>query len=258
MCENIGLPRTIAETAKTLYRRIEEEKLLRAKSQEAIIACCIFIACRQGNVSRSFREIYKLTNVPKKMIGQCFKVIEQAFALNAKDEEQVDGINGSGAEDLLVRYCNRLNLSASLQSTCRVVVQNANKHSIAQGRSPISIAAGAILFTCLLLGQSKSLKEIGEVAGVSEGTIKLVYRLYYQAKELIVNPQWITDGKADMSRLTPVDPPKGGSTLPTSFASSTGTPLGSTPTSSLAPTAYPSGTSTPHTLTRPTTPSPPT
>ena len=60
---------------------------------------------------------------------------------------------------------------------------------------------GAIYFTCHLLGKPKSARDISTVAGVSEGTIKLVYRLYYMAKEKLVKQEWIDSGKADLARL---------------------------------------------------------
>lgn len=48
-------------------------KLLRGKSLDAIVAACVFIACRQAKVGRSFKEIATLSGVPKKPIQQCFK-----------------------------------------------------------------------------------------------------------------------------------------------------------------------------------------
>jgi transcription initiation factor TFIIB len=70
----------------------------------------------------------------------------------------------------------------------------------------VSIAGGAIYFTCLLLGKNKSVRDIGVVAGVSESTIKLVYRYYQQAKEKLVKQEWIDDGRAKMDRLLPEGP----------------------------------------------------
>jgi len=226
MCDSISLPKAIADIAKQLYKRTDEEKILRGKSTDAIVACCIFIACRQGNVPRSFKEVCQLTRVPKKIIGQCFKVIEHAFGLTARpstvsaagtpnasgntDATGGGASTGSSAEDLLARYCNHLDLHPSVQGVCRDVVLLAREHSVAQGRSPVSIAGGAILFTTLLLGHQKPIKDISQVAGVSESTIKIVYRLFYQSKEALVKPEWIESGRADFSRLNPVDAPKVG------------------------------------------------
>lgn len=208
MCDSWSLPKTISDIAKQLYKRADEEKLLRGKSLDAIIAACIFIACRQAHVPRTFREICQLTRVPKKTIGQCYKVLEQAFNLTpggsstaalptAKEAPR----NIGGPEKLLIRYCNHLDLPPNVQSITADVISEARKHGIADGRSPVSIAGGAIYFTSHLLGHPKSAKDICTVAGVGESTVKLVYRLYYADREKLVKQEWIDSGKADLSRL---------------------------------------------------------
>jgi len=204
-CDQFSLPKTISDIAKQLYKRSDEEKLLRGKSMDAVIAACIFIACRQAHVPRTFREIFcNLTHVSKKTLGQCYKELERAFNLTPGASAPSTGASSTGAENLLVRYCNHLDLPASVQTICADIIVAARDHGIAAGRSPVSIAGGAIFFTCHLLGKVKSVREISTVAGVSEATIKLVYRLYYAHREKLVKEEWITEGKAKMDRL-PVD-----------------------------------------------------
>ncbi|KAG9317836.1 hypothetical protein JVU11DRAFT_2062 [Chiua virens] len=81
------------------------------------------------------------------------------------------------------------------------IIVAARQHGIADGRSPVSIAGGAIYFTCLLLGKPKSTRDISAVAGASEGTIKLVYRYYYLDREKLVKEEWVKDGKANLDNL---------------------------------------------------------
>ncbi|KAM6496114.1 Cyclin-like protein [Amanita muscaria] len=201
-CDQFSLPKTISDIAKQLYKRSDEEKLLRGKPLDAVIAACIFIACRQAHVPRTFREICNLTNVSKKVLGQCYKALEQAFNLTPGASATTQTLsNTSGPENLLVRYCNHLDLPANVQSICSDIIVAAREHGIADGRSPVSIAGGAIYFTCHLLGKHKSVRDISTVAGVSEGTIKLVYRLYYAEKEKLVKQEWIDEGKAKLERL---------------------------------------------------------
>lgn len=212
-CDQFSLPKTISDIAKQLYKRSDEEKLLRGKPLDAVIAACIFIACRQAHVPRTFREICNLTHVSKKVLGQCYKALEQAFNLTPGSSAQA-GSQGAiqGPETLLVRYCNHLDLPANVQSICHDVVLAARDNAIADGRSPISIAGGAIYFTCLLLGKQTSIKDIGTVAGVSEGTIKLVYRIFWQNRMLLIKKKWVKDGIARVDRLisherVPLDTP---------------------------------------------------
>jgi transcription initiation factor TFIIB len=201
-CDQFSLPKTISDIAKQLYKRSDEEKLLRGKPLDAVIAACIFIACRQAHVPRTFREICNLTHVSKKTLGQCYKALEQAFNLTPGSSAHATAPgSATGPENLLVRYCNHLDLPPNVQSICGDVIVAARKHGIADGRSPVSIAGGAIYFTCHLLGKVKSVRDISAVAGVSESTIKLVYRLYWTERDKLVKQEWIDEGKADMNRL---------------------------------------------------------
>jgi len=207
-CDQFSLPRTISDIAKQMYKRADEEKLLRGKALDAVIAACIFIACRQAHVPRTFREICTLMHVSKKTLGQCYKALEQAFNLTpGASASGYEATVTAGPEKLLARYCNYLDLPQNVQSVCSDIIIEARKHGIAEGRSPISIAGGAIYFTCQLLGKGKSLRDISLVAGVSEGTVKLVYRLYYADRTKLVKQEWVDDGRAVMSRLPVVDPP---------------------------------------------------
>jgi transcription initiation factor TFIIB len=227
MCDQYALPRSVSDTAKMLYRRTEEEKLLRGKQPDAIVAACLFIACRQAAVPRTFREIVELTNVPKKQIGQCYKALERSFNLtpgatsanpnghagvndtgvNAVDEIPggAGSTNSTSPENLMARYCNYLDLPAALQAYCADVAGRARHRDVGSGRSPVSIASGIIYFTALLFGFSVSLKEIGATAGVSEGTIKLVYRLLWAERENIVDKKWFEEGKAKWDNLPSVE-----------------------------------------------------
>lgn len=191
MCDVISLPKSIADTSKQLFKRVDEEKLLKGKPQDAIIAACIFIACRQARVPRTFKEIVALTNVEKRVrpcfffppsppltilaqaIAQCFKVLERAF------ETSIPGAgpsSSSSADSLITRYCNHLGLPVPVQRAAVFVVTRAGEEGILAGRSPITIAAACILFATALWGQPKSAKEIAAVAGVQDSTIRQSYK----------------------------------------------------------------------------------
>jgi len=201
MCDQISLPKNIADIAKQLYKRAEQEKILRGKTLDAAVACCIFIACRQGRVPRTFKEICQLTNVPKKTIGQCYKLLESHLNLNAANGNSTAV---EGPEALLGRYVNHLDLPVYVQRAAEDLVVASRQHGVADGRSPISIAGAAIYFVSHLYGQAKTAKEIAVVAGVSESTIKLVYKFLYHQKEKLVDNKDIESGKAVMARLPTV------------------------------------------------------
>lgn len=88
-CDSYHLSQTVSDGAKHIYKDAEESKLFKGKSQEAVIAGCIFISCRRNNVPRTFREIFDMTQVSKKEIGRTFKLLEK-FLMN-QDKNKTAG-----------------------------------------------------------------------------------------------------------------------------------------------------------------------
>jgi len=181
MCEQISLPKSISDIAKQLFQMAEKKKIIKGKPAAAIVACCVFIACRQGHVPRTFKEICHLSNVPKKQIGQCYKQMQNH--LNANPDSVVAM---EGPEKLLSRYINHLDLPISIERVTVDLVVACREHGVADGRSPVSIAGAAIYFCSYLFGLPRPIQDIAKVAGVSESTIKLLYKLIYHEKQKLV------------------------------------------------------------------------
>jgi transcription initiation factor TFIIB len=213
LCEASSIPKLVAETTKLLYKQAEEGKIFKGKSQEAIIAGCIFIACRQHDVPRSFREIFKLTNVSKKEIGRTFKTLENF--LGKVSREKGTRVAGNGAimntnsfkhtksteaSELIGRACNKLQLSPAISIVAQEAAARVAQLGVAAGRSPLSITGACIYLVAHLMGQPRTPKDIGLAVDVSDGTIRTAYKLIAAATDRIISDEWIRKG-ADKSRI---------------------------------------------------------
>ncbi|PVU88184.1 hypothetical protein BB561_005980 [Smittium simulii] len=193
MCDAIDLPKSIGDVAKQLYKEVEDKKLLRGKSSESIIAACIFIACRQENVPRTFKEIFALTRVPKRDIGRVVKELQRLLKTN---------VGGMSSEDLMSRFCSNLNLGMDVQRLAGILSQKAKNLGNLAGKSPVSIAAACIYFVTYLLGTPCESKNISNTTGVSEVTIKNTYKqLYAETAILIDNELLKANPKASTKNL---------------------------------------------------------
>ncbi|KAJ2899390.1 hypothetical protein MKZ38_003062 [Zalerion maritima] len=208
-CDVLGTGKPAAEAAKHIFKLVDDAKVLKGKPQEAIVAGCIFIACRQTECHRTFREIFNLTHVSKKVIGRVFKELESF--LNKQKQNNNDplaGVRGyekatsTSAPDLCGRYCAQLGFSNSyvFEQAAKEFAVNSSKVKALAGRSPLSIAAACIYMASHLLGQPKSSKTIAGVAGVSDGTIKTAYKFLYADKNTIIDPKASIFQKLDESK----------------------------------------------------------
>ena len=165
----------MSDRAKQLYKRIFDEDHAKGKPNDGIIAACIFLACRQERVGRTFKEIAQLTRVDRKTVAACVKAI---IPLVGPSQQSTD--------DYVARFCSHLNLSESIKNAAVAVVKKATDENILAGRSPLTVV-GACIFLITQLSQTpKTEREISPVAGVSEATIRSAYRdLYPHRMELV-------------------------------------------------------------------------
>ena len=91
MADRINLPKTIVDRANLLFKQVHDGKTLKGRSNDAIASACLYIACRQEGVPRTFKEICAVSKVSKKEIGRTFKALEKFFASTSKDNTTVQG-----------------------------------------------------------------------------------------------------------------------------------------------------------------------
>jgi len=170
MCERIHLAKSIKDQADLFYTKALETKQLKGKNSEAVAAACLYIACRKEGVPRTFKEICAVSRVGKKEIGRCYKLILKALETN------LDLITSA---DYMSRFCGNLNLPTYIQTAATHIARKAADDQLVAGRSPISIAAAAIYMASQASDDKRGAKEIGDVAGVAEVTIRQSYKLMY-------------------------------------------------------------------------------
>ena len=79
MGERMSLSKLVIDSAKQLFKKVDDIKLLKGKPPQAGMAACLYLACREHRVTRTFQEIYKLTKVSKKAMDKCFRLIHAHF-----------------------------------------------------------------------------------------------------------------------------------------------------------------------------------
>ncbi|KAH7730508.1 Transcription initiation factor IIB [Aphelenchoides avenae] len=171
MSERIHLARSIQDQASKIFKDVLDSKALKGKNNEAQAAACLYIACRKEGVPRTFKEICAVSRVSKKEIGRCFKLIIKSLETNL---EQIT------SADFMSRFCGNLGLPIQIQAAATRIAKKAVELDLVAGqvtRSPISIAAAAIYMASQASAEKRSPKEIGDIAGAAEVTVRQAYRM---------------------------------------------------------------------------------
>jgi len=167
MASALGLPRNVRETAAVVYRDAVDKNLIRGRSIEGVAAAALYAACRQCSVPRTLDEIAEVSRVSRKEIGRTYRFISRELGLKLLPTSPIDYVP---------RFCSGLQLKGEVQSRAVEILRQAGERELTSGRGPTGVAAAAIYISSILGGERRTQREVAEVAGVTEVTIRNRYK----------------------------------------------------------------------------------
>ena len=178
---NNGIPSSIIEDAKMMYKTISDQKISRGNNRSGLIASSIYMSCKTNDVPRSAKEIAKMFNLNITTMTKGCKKFHEIMKITTKS---------SSPYDFAVRFCSKLNKN-DIIDVCNHVIKKSEEYSIVSENAPPSIAAGCIYLinVCCNLGISK--KEIAKACEISEVTINKCYKKLFKYREHLFSPEYM-------------------------------------------------------------------
>ncbi len=167
LSSGMGLPRTVRETAAMIYRKAALKNLIRGRSMEGVAAAALYAACRQCNVPRTLDEISSIARMSRKDVGRNYRYIARKLELK---------LMPTTPRDYISRFISELKLSSDVQAKTLDIIREATNKELTSGRGPTGIAAASIYIASVLCGERRTQREVADVAGVTEVTIRNRYK----------------------------------------------------------------------------------
>ena len=167
MSSGLGLPRAVRETAAMIYRKATLKNLIRGRSIEGVAAASLYAACRQCHVPRTLDEIGRVAHMSRKEIGRNYRYVARELELK---------LMPTTPRDYISRFCSELKLSADVQAKTMEILKEAADKELTSGRGPTGIAAASLYIASVLCGERRTQREVADVAGVTEVTIRNRYK----------------------------------------------------------------------------------
>ena len=167
LSSSLGLPRTVRETAAMIYRKAARRKLARGRSIESITAAALYAACRQCHVPRTLDEISNVAHMSRKEIGRNYRYVSRKLDLK---------LLPTSPQDYVSRFCSELKLSADVKVKTLEILKKAANKELTSGRGPTGLAAAALYIATVLCDERRTQREVADVAGVTEVTIRNRYK----------------------------------------------------------------------------------
>jgi transcription initiation factor TFIIB len=163
----MNLPRGIRERAGMLYRKAAKKNLIRGRSVEAVVVATIYAACRLEGMPRTLDELSKVSRIPRRDIGRTYRFVVRKLKLK---------INVPTPLTYITRFCSKLKLSQKVKKKAKEILNESIEKELTSGRGPVGVAAASIYIAAFLCDEKRTQREVADIAGVTEVTIRNRYK----------------------------------------------------------------------------------
>ncbi len=163
----LNIPPSIEEEAARIYNLAVRKALVRGRSMESVVVGAIYIASRRFGLPRSLNEICKLTGANKREVGKTYRFIARSLSIK---------LLPSGPADYIPKFANKLGFNSATQTRAVEILKKAQNMELTSGRGPVGLAAASLYVASLLTGEKRTQREIADVVGVTEVTIRNRYK----------------------------------------------------------------------------------
>ena len=165
--DKLTVSESVTEKSAYFYRKALERGLVRGRSITAIIAACLYAACREGEVPRTLKDVAAVSNVKKKDLARSYRLLHREMDLKMPVAE---------ASRCVSAIASRAKMSERTQRRAREILFRAKQLGLSAGKDPMGLAASALYVACTLEGEEKTQKDVALAAGVTEVTIRNRYK----------------------------------------------------------------------------------
>ncbi|TXT60194.1 MAG: Transcription initiation factor IIB [Promethearchaeota archaeon] len=164
---NLGFPERVKKAAVKLYKQVFRKNLLRGRSINGMIAACAYYKCKQERVPITLQEILEESSISDKVVKKCYKVLIKELGLKMHNMDPVC---------LIPRYCADLGLSIDIEKEAVKILRHYYKKNNICGKDPKGFCAGVLYLVSKFRNQKVSQKEIANLIGVTEVTLRSRYK----------------------------------------------------------------------------------
>ena len=165
--DKVSVSANVLEKAAYIYRKSLEKKLVRGRSISAMIAASLYAACRDTETPRTLKDIGQASNIKRKDIARCYRLLLRELNLRMPVVDPVKCI---------ARIASKASLSEKTKRKATKILQTAEEKKISAGKDPMGLAAAALYVACVTNGENKTQRDVAEAAGVTEVTIRNRYK----------------------------------------------------------------------------------
>jgi transcription initiation factor TFIIB len=163
LTEKLHVPQSIKELAAVIYRKALDEDLTRGRTISGIVAAALYVACRFTKTPKTLNDIVKVSARSRGEVSRAYRLIVRTLKIEMPSHDPLNYVS---------RIATRANIPGEVQGVAVKLLRKAKRKRITMGKDPVGVAAAVLYLACQMEGENVTQKEIADVAGVTEVTLR--------------------------------------------------------------------------------------
>ncbi len=161
--DKLGLSESTVEKTAYIYRKAVDKNIIRGRSIPSLLGASIYAACRESETPRTLKDIERVSNVKRKELAKCYRVLIEKLDLKIPVVSPVYCI---------ARIANKIGISEKSKRLAVKILKDYEQTGDTAGKSPTGLAATALYLACVNMGEHYSQKNIAGASTITEVTIR--------------------------------------------------------------------------------------
>ena len=163
LCSRLDLDDSVCDEAVDVYDACVDKGVLTGRSIEGLVPATVYVGLRKLNVARTSAEVSEAGKVTDKELLRTTRVVCKELGIR---------LPLISPKDFVPRFSEALEVSDDVVARCYELLDDCEVAGLCNGPSPTSLCGVCLYISCLECGERRTQRDVGEVCGVTEVTIR--------------------------------------------------------------------------------------
>lgn len=163
LCSRLELSDTVCDKSENIYKQCVDAGILTGRSIEGLVPATVYVGLRLEKEVRTSAEVSEAGKVTDKELLRTTRVICKELDIR---------LPLLSPNDFVPRFSKALNVSDGVVSRCYELLEDCEIVGLCNGPSPTSLCGACLYIACNECGERRTQRDVGEVCGVTDVTIR--------------------------------------------------------------------------------------
>jgi transcription initiation factor TFIIB len=163
----LDLDDEIMYEVQSMYEKARRRGLTKYKQDDQVITALIYVVCRKNSIPLTLHKICDVLKIDYRSINKVYRYLVKKMTMHIPPTTPMEYVQKFGIE---------LHLSKDTLKKAEVIINKVKRTGAISGKGPAGVAAASICLASDMEDIETSQKEIAEISGVTQVTIRNRYK----------------------------------------------------------------------------------